>query len=139
MLALRKINAGIRRSIENSDVKQELDHLTGMHGWIICYLADHAGEDIYQRDLEKNLCLCRSAVSKIVALMEKNGLIERARVASDERLKKLVLTERGRQYTDQVRADCIRIEQQLTAGFSSEERRLLLLLLERMRNNITEE
>ena len=139
MLALRKINAGIRHSLEASDVKRELDHLTGMHDWIICYLADHADEDIYQRDLEKNLCLCRSAVSKIVALMEKNGLIERARVASDERLKKLVLTDRGRQYTDQVRADCLRIEQQLTAGFTAEEKAQLLSLMERMRNNITEE
>ena len=63
MLALRMLNVSIRRRIESSQVKQELNHLAGPNGWVLGYLADHEDADVYQRDLEKELCICRSAVS----------------------------------------------------------------------------
>jgi DNA-binding MarR family transcriptional regulator len=137
MLALRMLNSSIRRHIDASQTKQELDHIIGVHGWIIGYLAEHEGEEIYQRDLERDLCICRSAVSKIVAVLEKSGLIERERVASDDRLKKLILTERGKAYTEQIRADNQAIEQQLTDGFSQEELAALHHYLQKMQQNLT--
>lgn len=136
MLALRMLNTSIRRHIENSQTKQELDHIVGVNGWIIGYLAEHESEEIYQRDLERDLCICRSAVSKIVAALEKSGLIERERVASDDRLKKLVLTERGRQYTEQIRTENLAIEQQITDGFSPEELAALHQYLKKMQQNL---
>ena len=138
LLALRMLNTSIRRHIENSQTKQELDHIIGVNGWIIGYLAEHENEAIYQRDLERDLGICRSAVSKIVAELEKSGLIERERVASDDRLKKLVLTERGRQYTGQIRTENQAIEQQLTDGFSAEELSALHLYLKKMQQNLTQ-
>ena len=136
MLALRMLNVSIRRRIEGSQIKQELDHLTGPNSWVLGYLADHEGEEIYQRDLEKDLCICRSAVSKMVADLEKNGLIERARVASDDRLKRLILTESGRQYTERIRADNRQLEEQLVSGFSDEELAALHGYLSRMQQNL---
>lgn len=137
LIALRQLNSSIRRYFDGTQVKQELDHLTGTHGWVIGYLADHEQEEIYQRDLEKDLGICRSAVSKIVAALEKNGLLERGRVAGDDRLKRLVLTERGRQYTGQIRAANRRMEEQLTQGFTEDELAALHGYLERMRQNLT--
>lgn len=138
MLALRILMTGIRRHIETSKTKQELSHIIGVNGWIIGYLAEHENEAIYQRDLERDLGICRSAVSKMVAELEKSGLIERERVASDDRLKKLVLTDRGRQYTGQIRAENQALEQQLTAGFSAEELAALHLYLKKMQQNLTQ-
>ncbi|MBP0970600.1 MAG: MarR family transcriptional regulator [Oscillospiraceae bacterium] len=137
MLALRMLNVSIRRRIDSSQIKQELDHLTGPNSWVLGYLADHEGEDIYQRDLEKDLCICRSAVSKMVADLEKNGLVERGRVAGDDRLKRLVLTERGREYTERIRADNRQLEQQLVSGFSEAELAALHGYLKRMQDNLT--
>lgn len=137
MLALRMLNAGLRKRIDASQIKQELDLLTGSNGWVLGFLAGHEGEEIYQRDLEKELCICRSGISKIVAALEKNGLLERSRVASDDRLKKLILTEKGRQYTEQIRSDSRRLEAQLTAGFSAEELAVFHQALQRMQQNIT--
>lgn len=137
MLALRMLNAGIRRHIDASQIKQELDLITGSNGWVLGFLAGHEGEEIYQRDLEKELCICRSGISKIVAALEKNGLLERERVASDDRLKKLILTEKGKQYTEQIRADNRKLEAQLTAGFSDEELSAFHLALQKMQQNIT--
>lgn len=137
MLALRMLNAGIRKRVEASPIKQELELVAGSNGWVLGFLAGHEGEEIYQRDLEKELCICRSGISKIVAALEKNGLLERSRVASDDRLKKLILTEKGRQYTELIRSDSRRLEEQLTAGFSEEELAVFRQALQRMQQNIT--
>ena len=136
MLALRMLNVSIRRRIESSQVKQELNHLAGPNGWVLGYLADHEDADVYQRDLEKELCICRSAVSKTVAALENEGLVERGRVASDDRLKKIVLTERGREFTEKIRADNRMLEEQLTCGFSDEELAALQAYLTRMQQNL---
>lgn len=138
MLALRMVNTGIRRQIEAFRSKNGLDAAAGTNGWVLGYLAEHAHEDVYQRDLEKELCVCRSGVSKIVAALEKEGLLERSRVASDDRLKKLVLTEQGRAYTERIREDCRRLETMLTRGFSPEESAQLLQYLQRMQDNLNE-
>ena len=136
MLALRMLYVSIRRRIDSSQIKQELDHLKGPNCWVLGYLADHEGEDIYQRDLEKDLCICRSAVSKMVADLERTGLVERGRVVGDDRLKRLVLTERGREYTERIRADNRQMEEQLVSGFSEEELAVLHGYLDRMQENL---
>lgn len=138
ILALHHLNAAIRRSIEHTESKQELDHMTGVYGWVMGYLSDHEGEDIYQRDLEKAFSMCKSGVSKTVAALERNRLIERTKVASDDRLKKIILTDRGKELTEQIRADNERLEAELTRGFSDAELTALRQFLLRMQQNITE-
>ena len=105
MRAVRMLDMGIRKQIVHFPVTRELDSMTGMHCWIIGYLADRENEDIYQRDLEKEFGSCRSTISKMLAAMEHNGLVERARVSSDDRLKKIVLTPLAKQYIGQIRAE----------------------------------
>ena len=138
MLALRMVNTGIRKQIEAFRSRNGLDAAAGTNGWVLGYLAEHEDADVYQRDLEKELCLSRSGVSKIVAALEKEGLLERSRVASDDRLKKLVLTEQGRAYTEQIRSDCRTLETMLTHGFTPEESAQLLAYLQRMQNNLSD-
>ena len=137
--ALHRLNVAVKRMYDSSPVKEELEHAAGTNGWILGYLADHEGMEIYQRDLERDLCISRSGISKLVAMLEKNGLIERERVASDDRLKKLLLSQRAGQYIEQIRADNRRMESQLTRGFSEEELHLLHSFFERMQQNISEE
>lgn len=136
MLALHMLEKNIRKQIEHFPVAQELDSMTGMHCWIIGWLADREHEDIYQRDLEKQFGSCRSAISKMLAAMEHNGLIVRERVASDDRLKKIVLTPLARQYIEQIRAENRILEQTLTDGFSPAELETLYRYLARMQENL---
>lgn len=133
---LRLLHCAMRRRFERSAFKQEIDHITGTHGWVLGFLAERDGTDIYQRDLEKTLGLSRSATSKLLALMEQNGLVRRVRVASDDRLKKIVLTDKARQYTAQAAEDLRQTEQILTAGFTPEELSQLRTYLDRMQENL---
>ena len=53
IMELRMLDRSIHKQFEQSPSTKALDSLTGLHCWIIGYLADHEKEDIYQRDLEK--------------------------------------------------------------------------------------
>ena len=138
MLALRMVNMGIRRQIEAFRNQNGLDAAAGTNGWVLGFLSEHENEDVYQRDLEKELGVCRSGISKLVATLEKDGLIERSRVASDDRLKKIVLTENGRAVTALIHENCRQLEEMLTNGFTPEETKQLLEYLDRMQHNLTE-
>ena len=61
------------------------------------YLYEHQDAEIYQKDIEKYFGICRSGVTNIIQALEKKGLVCRASVASDARLKKVMLTEAGRE------------------------------------------
>lgn len=75
--------------------KSGLDKVTVMHGWIIGYLIMNKDRDIYQKDIESEFAISRSTVTNILKLMEKKGYITRVSVASDARLKKIALTDKG--------------------------------------------
>ncbi len=136
IMELRMLDRSIHKQYEQSPSAKALDSLTGLHCWIIGYLADHEAEDIYQRDLEKEFGTCRSAISRMLAAMEKNGLVERERVAADDRLKKIVLTPLAKQFTEQIRADSRILEQTLTHGFTETELQTLHGFLQRMQANL---
>ena len=51
--------------------------------------------DLRQKDFEQQFNIRRSTASNILALIEKNGLIQRESVPYDARLKKIVLTDKA--------------------------------------------
>lgn len=133
---MRRLNRSIKRHFESSPVKQELENLTGTHGWVIVFLSEHENEDIYQKDLEKQFGISRSTTSKMLAQMEKKGLVGRERVACDDRLKKIVLTERSRELAFKARQDSVNAEKKLTKGFSDAELKTLKNYIDRMIENM---
>ena len=48
------IHHAVRRSVEK-DAKCELMKLSMANGWILMYLHDHAGEDVFQKNIEENV------------------------------------------------------------------------------------
>lgn len=132
----RIIGCGIKKRFDASEIKAELDSVTGTHGWVIGYLADNSDRDVYQKDLEKQFGLSRSTTSKMLAMMEKKGLIGREKVACDDRLKKLVLTEKALVLADKLTADRQQTFRKLTKGFSEDEITTLGDFLTRMKENI---
>lgn len=89
---VRTLSVSIKRAVEAAKSRGDFSRCTGTHGWVIGYLYENRGRDIYQRDIEKQFSVRRPTMTAILQLMEKNGLIERVRDESDARLKKIVLT-----------------------------------------------
>ena len=83
------------RNVENSEVFRYVNMITSTNSFILGFLERHQDIDIYQKNIEEKFLITKSTTSKILKLMEQNGLIERIGVDSDARLKKIVLTEKG--------------------------------------------
>ena len=49
---VRTVSVALKRAFEASKARSRLD-CTGTHGWVIGYLYDNRGRDVFQRDIEK--------------------------------------------------------------------------------------
>ena len=138
-IKLRLLNNSVRRFIDRgSKSKREIDNLTCSNGWIIGDLcqAEAEGRDVFQRDFEEEFGITRSTASKVMILLEKKGIISREPVASDARLKKVVLTDRSRELARLMDEDAQRVEAALTEGFSAQELETLYSYFDRLQTNI---
>jgi len=110
--------------------------VTGNNGWIITYMAENEGRDIYQKDLEKAFQVTRSTISKEVNLMVKKGLLERRSVEHDARLRKLLLTPKARALLNLMRVDASHLEEVLRLDISEEELEVLSICLDKIKRNL---
>lgn len=133
---LRTLTRRIHRFIENSPNKKQIDSVTGTNGWIIAYLSCKKDADVFQRDVEKEFDITRSTASKVINLMEQKGLVERQKVSSDARLRKLSLTPKAAKLSALFEKDQQILEDTLTKGFTAEEKQNLYEYIKRMKNNL---
>ena len=73
-LEIHRLEKMMARRRGYSAAHQDADCLTGMHGYLIRYLYENRGRDVFQRDIEKAFSISRSTVTVTLQLMEKNGL-----------------------------------------------------------------
>lgn len=126
----------IKREVGNYCCEKCSDELTGNNMFIIGYLAKNREKDIFQKDLEEVFSVRRSTMSAIILRMEKKGFLVRESVAYDARLKKLVLTEKGRRIHEMIESKVAETEEKLSACLSEDEKKTLCFLLEKLRQNL---
>ena len=126
----------IKRTADNSSVREYYEGMTGVHSWIIGYLIDNQNTDIYQRDIERHFNIRRSTATGILQLMEKNGMIERRADEKDGRMKKLILTDKARQTALIIKNEIAAIEKKMLRGISFEEAELCRETLKKMELNL---
>ncbi len=106
---------------------------------ILGYLSQNQGRgEVFQKDLEEAFGVRRSSVTSILQNMEKSGYLERSGSAEDARVKKVVLTEKGKQLDDQLKSFIHNLENEMLKGILEEEKALLQTLLEKMLLNLEE-
>lgn len=94
MFELMGLDHFIRKHVEARMRAMDADaQTTRMQHWVIGYLYDRIGKDVFQKDIESAFRISRSTTSSMLTLMEKKGLITRESVDYDARLKKLGLTQ----------------------------------------------
>ena len=109
---------------------------SGRNLWVLRYVKEHEGQDVYQRDLEKSFRLRRSTISNMIDLMVKKQYLVRESVEGDKRLKRLRLTEKGEAIHREVAHSASELENTLRGQFSPEEYTELIALLERLCNSL---
>ncbi|HCX63665.1 MAG TPA: MarR family transcriptional regulator [Eubacteriaceae bacterium] len=135
-IQLRSLVNIIMRQTEKSTVLNNAKDVTGTNLWIIAYLAENKYKDVYQRDLEKNFSTTRSTVSKVLKRMEEKGYLQRVPDSKDNRLKKLLLTEKAMKMDEEIHKEILAFESELLKDFDPQEVDQLHRYIQRMKNNI---
>ena len=130
-IEMRAVTKAVDRYLGES-MPQTARETTGGNAHIIMFLARNRGREIYQHTIEQKFCITRSTSSRVLALMEKKGLIARESVEHDARC----LTDRADAIVADLKANGDRVERLLVGGFSDGEKAALRDYVARMRANI---
>lgn len=133
---LRVLNHMIKRRADAAIAAELGGEVTEMQGCVIGFLHHNRGRKICQKDVETQFCITRATTSKMLTLMEKNGLVTRSAVRDDARLKRLELTERAENIARQVECGLDELEARVMGDMTAEERETLLRLLGRLQENV---
>ena len=134
---LRALTRGIDRYLGET-MPPSAYNATGGNAHIIMFLARNRDRDVYQHTIEQKFCISRSTASRVLALMEKKGMIVRESVDHDARLKKIVLTDQADAIVNDLKRSGADMERRLLAGLSARELETLSACIARMRANLDE-
>lgn len=136
-------DAGRVVGMVSNQIKRQLDGiilndtLTGMQGRFLHFILSHSSEhDLFQKDLEEEFNLRRSTATGILQLMEKGGLLYRKSVDYDARLKKIVVTPKGKEQRERVKESLRAMEERLQRGISAEDLAVFFRVMEQMSKNL---
>jgi DNA-binding MarR family transcriptional regulator len=103
---------------------------------VIYHLAQQKG--LNQKDLVSKLNITPASVSSIVSQMESEGLLVRVQDEKDGRKFSLSLTEKGQSLVSPVIDSWFKIQEEITEGFTDEEKATFLRLLKQVEQNLDE-
>lgn len=132
---IRKLDNMLKRNMQLALSGQGMDEVTAMNGFIIQYLYHHADQVIYQRDIEREFKIGRSAVTNILTRMEENGFVHRETDGEDARLKRLTLTAKGEEQCQMLQSTIEWLNCRQLDGISAEEQKRFFAVLEKIEGN----
>lgn len=135
-IVVRCLNNRIGRAVASINAHEFGDSTTPVQSWVIRYLYENRDKDVFQKDLEVRFSVRRSTMTSILQLMEKNGLIVKEEVASDRRLKKLILTPVAVEKQERMRKCIDDLELRLRNNISEEELAAFISVAEKIGANL---
>ncbi len=92
-------------------------------------------DDVSQEELVEDFLVDKGTVARTLADLEDAGLVSRKIDPDDRRIKRVSITEEGREVAGELKAVARTWDGRLTEGFSKEEHEQLLGFLERLKDN----
>lgn len=135
---IKTVNNLLERDFKSLPIYDKFKNITCMHRWIIDYISEHEGKDVFQKDLEEEFSIRRSTATGILQLMEKNDLIMRKSVSHDARLKKLVLTPKALEIQHEIREEIKVHDKKLSKGIPQDELEVFFKVMKKIRKNLGE-
>lgn len=117
--------------------KYDVKHLSGPQGHALFFLSNHAGEEIFVKDIEKELKISKSVASNLVKRMVKNDFIEVVPSEVDRRCKQVVLTSKGLAKVQPLKAFHEEMSRHIFQGISWEELKLVHRVIQQLQENIS--
>ena len=128
-IVLQHENIGIIRTLHNLDkvifkvINERLGVLNVSHvqALILIFLSEHIGEEIFQKNLEKEFGLSNPTVTASVKSMEAKGLVKKVKSQKDGRYYVLSLENKGMQLAPKCNTIYEEIEYQLKELLTNEQ------------------
>jgi len=130
---ISKLSNKLRRKIDAFSSRKSF---SGSQGRVLHFILAQ-NNDVFQKDIEEEFSLRPPTATELLKKMEKNGLIFREAIASDARMKRIVVSEKALQYKDMVIADITALEDELTKDISQNELAIFFKVIEKMLDNIS--
>ncbi|MCM1500326.1 MAG: winged helix DNA-binding protein [Clostridium sp.] len=127
-----------RRNLEASIRESGFEGMSVINAWIIDYLACNEGKSIFQKDIEKQFKIGKSSIAGTLKMMEEKGVIVRQSMETDARLKRVSLTEKGKEYARRMKQGRDDMEQKICKGLTKEELELFFHVVKKMQDNLLE-
>lgn len=134
-MEIRSLSKYIGRYLNS--IQKQYD-ITGPQGLILIYIYQ-SEKDVYQKDIEKFFNIRRSSATGLITSLEEKEYITRESVASDARLKKLILTDKAKNAVSLVDEQVIDLEEKMMQGISEEEIEFFRKIIAKMTKNLLEE
>jgi len=93
-------------------------------------------DGLYQRQFSKALMKDRPNITRMLDVLEKKKLVERAKEATDKRISKVYITKAGRKFVEETEPVKQKIREEIVSPLSKDEQETLMVLLEKIRNNM---
>ena len=135
LYSLKMIDNLVRKLMDRH-ITADKQGLTIMHTWIVGFLYNNPDRAVYQRDIEREFRVNRATVSGMVSLMEQKELIRRLSVSHDARLKKLELTQLGRELHEKQVRRFEALEGTMEDALTPEELRQLFVITDKLRHTL---
>lgn len=129
-----KLSNKLRRKL---DMLSSRNEFSGSQGRALHFLLAQTG-DIFQKDIEEEYSIRPSTATELLKQMEKNGLLIREPAPYDNRLKRIVLTDKALVYKDQVVEELTALEETLVRGIPEEKLEVFFEVIEKMMDNLSE-
>ena len=142
---VHRIDRSISKLLEMRVKEEGLDEIALMHGWILRYLYEHQDKEIYQKDIEKefkevigNRIQQHIQVEYVYQEITHipSGCSVPASVANDARLKKVMLTEKGRENHEKLGEIFQKMDAQLEEGITEEELHAFMHVIDKVYYNM---
>ena len=111
--------------------------MTHQQTQLLAFIYARRNQDVYQRDIEQELCLSSATVSQQLQVLERKGFVTRVTSPQDRRTKKLVLTEQALSMHNAFFQTISDVDEVLCMGFTDVEKTLFMSLLHKAYNNIS--
>ncbi|WP_125572368.1 MarR family winged helix-turn-helix transcriptional regulator [Lacticaseibacillus songhuajiangensis] len=124
----------IRRELELFSREQGISAASAR---VLNYLADHLGEQIFQRDVERECGIRASTATVLLKKMEAAGLITRRPTKRDRRLLAIHLTGKSRRILSSVQEEMRGIDEAILRGVDKDDAAAFMRVVEQVKHNLT--
>ncbi len=126
----------LKRQIEKNN---QAFGISAIQGRIIQYIKRKSkNKDVFQKDLENEFELRGASLSSTLQNLEYQGLIIREPLSSDQRLKRIVLTTKALEISNNIDRNIINVEHEVFKGLTPSEQKTLKDLLDKVYDGIKE-